>query len=114
MKKLLFLLSVSLLLGLGSATCAQTTPTGPASAATLPLHDYCVLMNGRMMFVQAGKLLPMTETMTMRDGTVCRINGRCTRKDGTVIQMKEGEHMMKNGKIMKTPSFLSKGANAGA
>ncbi|MBC6609177.1 hypothetical protein H8B13_20325 [Hymenobacter sp. BT188] len=112
MKKLPFLLFVFLLLGLASASHAQTSPPGPAAA--LPLHDYCVLKDGRMMFVQGGQLLPMTQPMTMRDGTVCRTNGSCTRKDGTVIQMKEGEHMMKNGKIMKNPRFLSKGAKAGA
>ena len=98
MPKPLPILVMLLLAAIPGATPAQNVP---AREAVLPTHDHCLLKDGKMMIIRGSEVLPLTETTTMRDGTICRTGGSCTRKDGTVIQMKEGEHMMKNGKIMK-------------
>lgn len=87
-------------MGLANATHAQSTPE---PVAAKPSHDYCLLKNCKMMIIRGRKMLPMTEDMTMRDGTICRTDGSCTRKDGTTVHMKEGQHMMMNGKMMTNP-----------
>ena len=91
---------------LSPAAYALTAPGPPVAQATpTPSHNYCLLQNGKMMVVKGGKLLPVTEAMTMRDGTICRPDGTCTRPDGTVVQVREGQHMMKNGKQMRNTRF---------
>ena len=101
-----FILMVSLLLvGFSAETRAQTMPPAPAKATALATHKYCLMKDGKMMIVEGGRLRPMTENMTMRDGTLCMTDGTCKRTDGTIIHMKEGEHMMMSGKMMRNPSF---------
>ena len=43
--------------------------------------------------------MPMEKDMTMKDGTVCMVNGECVMKDGKKMTMKEGECMDMNGKM---------------
>ena len=101
MNKLISLLALLLITGLGSAAQAQTEPEGKNIAAAKPAHDYMMMKNGKMMMSHGGKMMPMTANMTMADGTLCMTDGTCKRKDGTVTKMKDGDHcMMVNGRMM--------------
>ncbi len=102
MKKLPYFLSVLLLTGLAPVAQAQTTPKASKSAAKSS-HDYCMMKDGKMTMMKDGKSMPMTQDVTMRDGSVCRTDGTCKMKDGTVMKMKEGQCMMKNGKMTMAP-----------
>lgn len=102
MKNLPLPLLLFLIVAVANASHAQAAP-----ATTKPSHDYCLMNDGKMMIIRGRKMLPMTEDMTMRDGTICRMDGSCTRKNGTIVQMKEGQHMMMNGKMMAN-SFVRK------
>jgi len=98
MKKVTFLLLALGTTGLVSVQ-AQTHPASHASQTT---HDeYMVMQGGKMMMAHGGKMMPMTENMTMTDGTLCMTDGTCKRKDGTVVKLKEGDHcMIENGQMV--------------
>ena len=70
----------------------------PSAAAM----DGVVMQNGKMMMMKAGKPMePMTQDITMSDGTVVTVDGTVKRKDGTQTRMTNGQMMMMDGKIME-------------
>ena len=103
MKNLMKLLPVLLLSSVCTLAQAQTTPA--AKPMTGKMHDGkmamtgCMMQDGKMMMMHGSKMMPMTKDMTMSDGTVCKTDGTCTMKDGTVMTMKDGQCMMMNGKM---------------
>jgi hypothetical protein len=96
MKSFAYLLPVLLALGLSTGAYAQANQpaTQPATQpAAQPAFgkpgDYCILKNGNMMMVMQGHLMtPMTADMTMKDGSMCLIDGTCKRPDGTLVKIK--------------------------
>ena len=73
------------------------------------MKDCCMMKDGKMMLMKAGKTLPMEKAMTMKNGTKCMTNGECVMKDGKKMQMKEGECMDMSGK-MGNCDMMNKGA----
>jgi len=71
------------------------------------MKDCCMMHDGKMMVIKDGKTMPMEKNMTMENGTTCMTNGQCTLKDGTKMQMKEGQCMDMNGKLDQC-SMMSK------
>ena len=61
------------------------------------MKDCCVMKDGKMMMMKDGKMTPMTEDMTLADGTKCMANGECIMKDGTKMMMKDGDKLMMDG-----------------
>jgi len=111
MKKLPYLLTALLFAGLTSATHAQTTPKAAhhtyAATKSMAMNG-CMMKDGKMMMMKGGKMMPMTENMTMSDGTMCMTDGTCMKKDGTKMTMTNGQCMMMNGK-MTTMDEMKKG-----
>lgn len=62
-------------------------------------HECCVMKDGKMMHYKDGKMMPMEKDMTMKNGTVCMVNGECVMKNGKKMTMKDGECMDMNGKM---------------
>ncbi len=55
-----------------------------------------------MMMMKMGKSAgPMTSDVTMSNGTKVTITGLMIMRDGTRLEMKDGEMMMMDGKIMQ-------------
>ncbi len=55
-----------------------------------------------MMMMKMGKPAgPMTSDVTMSNGTKVTITGLMIMRDGTRLEMKDGEMMMMDGKIMQ-------------
>ena len=65
------------------------------------MKDCCMMKEGKMMVCKDGVTMPMEKDMTMKNGTVCMVNGECVMKDGKKMTMKEGECMDMNGKMDK-------------
>lgn len=63
--------------------------------------ECCMMKDGKMMHCKDGVCMPMEKDMTMKNGTVCMVNGECVMKDGKKTSMKEGECMDMNGKMDK-------------
>ena len=81
MKNSLKLLSLLLLSGAFNLAQAQTTPqnkamTGKMQKGKMAMNG-CTMKDGKMMMMKGGKMTPMTETMTMSDGSVCMTDGTC-------------------------------------
>ncbi len=59
--------------------------------------DGFMMMNGKMMMQQNGKMSTMHHDTTMSNGMQVMINGNCINKEGTKFTMKEGQHMDMTG-----------------
>ena len=64
------------------------------------MKDGCMMKDGKMVCIKAGKMMPMEANMTMKNGMVCMPSGECMSKSGMKTMMKEGEHMDMNGNVM--------------
>ena len=82
--------------------------SGKMSSMGKMSKDCCLMKDGKMMMMKGGKTMPMTESMTMADGTVCMADGTCKMKDGKTMAMKDGQCMMMDGK-MTTMGGMKKG-----
>jgi len=60
-----------------------------------------MMIDGKMMVINDDKTTPMEKEMTMQNGTKCTTSGVCTMKDGTKMQMKDGDCMDMSGKMDK-------------
>ncbi|TDN36919.1 hypothetical protein E4631_20220 [Hymenobacter sp. UV11] len=113
MKKFAYLLSVLLVTGLTTVATAQTTPKAKSAKAGMAMGkmamDGCTMKDGKMMVMKGGKMMPMTENMTMSDGSMCMTDGTCMKKDGSKMTMKDGQCMMMDGK-MSSMSDMKKGS----
>ncbi len=66
--------------------------------------DNCVMMHGgKMMCMKDGKTIPMTSTMTMKNGTKVMADGMVKMKDGKTMMLKDGQSVMMSGKVDKMP-----------
>ena len=107
MKNSLKLLSLLLLSSAFTLAQAQTTPknkpmSGKMQKGKMAMNG-CTMKDGKMMMMKGGKMMPMTQNMTMSDGSMCMTDGTCKMKDGTTMKMKEGQCMMMNGKMTMHP-----------
>ena len=60
----------------------------------------CVMMHdGKVMMMKGGKTTPMTEDMTMSNGTMVMKNGTLMMKDGTSKRLQEGEAVYMDGSM---------------
>lgn len=67
--------------------------------------DGVMMQNGKMMRVQNGQMTVLQDHgVTMSNGTKITSDGTCTKKDGSKMMMKEGQHMDMSGYMipMKT------------
>jgi hypothetical protein len=116
MKNAVNILALSLLIGLGSAAQAQT-PAKPMThkpgqmKADGMTHDCVVMKDGKMMMMQGGKTMPMTQEMTMTDGTKCMTDGTCVKKDGTKMTMTNGQCMMMDGSMTTMDHMMKKSSH---
>jgi hypothetical protein len=104
MNKFAYILSALLVTGLTTVATAQTAPkANPTKSMGKMSRDYCMMKDGKMMMMKGGKMMPMTENMTMSDGSMCMTDGTCMKKDGTKMAMKNGQCMMMDGKMTMHP-----------
>ena len=67
-------------------------------------HDHMMMKDGKMMMMKGGQMTPMTETMTLSNGTQVMADGTCMMKDGKKMMLKEGQEIGTDGKMhMDTP-----------
>ena len=106
MKPTTVLLSLLLLAGTCGAARAQLVAPGAARTAQFTgqaAKGYCLMKDGNVLLVKNGETAPMTATLIMGDGSLCKPDGTCQRKDGTIVHLKEGQSMLMNGKITRHP-----------
>ncbi len=72
--------------------------------------DHIAMENGKMIAVIDGKIIPMDQNVTMKNGTECMTDGTCMLKSGKKIIMKNGDMMDMNG-VMFSKDHLPQKAN---
>ena len=87
-------------------TSANLNAQSKTDTTMVMIKDYCMMKDGKMMHIKAGKMTPMKKSMTMKNGTTCMVNGECVMRDGTKMLMKEGECMDMEGSVAKSPKEL--------
>lgn len=85
-----------LIMVLSFSTTSASAQTKTKSATA---KECCMMKDGKMMHQKDGVTMPMDKDMTMKNGTVCMVNGECVMKDGKTMKMKEGECMDMTGKM---------------
>lgn len=55
--------------------------------------DGVMMKDGTMKLIKSGKVTPMTEEITMSNGTSVLTDGTIIKKDKTRMMMQEGQHM---------------------
>lgn len=61
--------------------------------------DGVMMQNGKIMMVKKGQMTTLDHDMTMSNGTKIMTDGSYTPKDGTTLQLKEGQHMDMSGNL---------------
>ena len=80
--------------------CFTTTSiSAQTKKESAKMKDCCMMKDGKMMCCKDGVTMPMEKDMTMKNGTVCMVNGECVMKDGKKMTMKEGDCMEMSGKM---------------
>src|SRR4051812_4284099 len=82
---------------------AQNTKTDTMHKMSDTTMNCVVMMNGKMMTMLNGLTLPMTQSMTMSDGTTVMTDGTVKRKHGKTMMLKDGYCVKMNGKVEKMP-----------
>lgn len=70
---------------IATSSFAQTKPD------TIKVKDCCMMKDGKMMHMKAGKVEMMDREMTMKNGTKCMSNGECITLNGEKMVIREGE-----------------------
>ncbi len=60
-----------------------------------------ILKNGKIMLEEGGTMSPLTKEYVFETGVKVSLTGKVTKKDGTTVQLKEGESAWADGTIMK-------------
>jgi ribosomal protein L14 len=69
----------------------------------------CVMMdNGKMMMMKHGQTMDFTKEMTLKNGTLVMTDGTIKRKNGTSVQLKDGDCIMMDGKVTHNKEGMKK------
>lgn len=74
-------------------------PTKNKRLLSKGMEDCAMMTSGKMMRVQDGKKMPLTETMTMNNGTKVMANGNVTMANGQTIMLHNGQCVMMDGQV---------------
>lgn len=92
--KLFSMLAFALLFFAPAAVKAQQS-----KVETSVVKDGFVMMDGKMMILENGKMTPMKKNIVMENGTKIKKNGMIRTKDGKKIKMKNGNCSDKMGAV---------------
>lgn len=104
--KTLFFVLAAIFISFGLFAQSDTT-MNKMKHDKMPMHDKmqmlkkdgCMMMDGKMMMIKDGKMTAMKKQMTLGNGTKCMVDRTCVKKDGSKINMKEGDHMDMDGNM---------------
>jgi hypothetical protein len=94
-----------LILSLATAICVS------ASAQTGP-RIYIQMKGGKLTEMVNGKLTPVTQDISLTNGTTIHPDGSINGRDGNLIKLQEGQYMTMDGKIRLLKDMAGKPATA--
>ncbi|MDB4925134.1 DUF6799 domain-containing protein [Mucilaginibacter sp.] len=82
---------------------AQNTKTDTMRKMSDTTTNGVVKIDGKMMTMMNGQTMPMTQSMTMSDGTIVMTDGTVKWKNGKTTMLKEGYCVKMDGQVEKMP-----------
>jgi hypothetical protein len=98
-----------LALALAAFVCLATT--GSASAQTGP-RIYIMMKDGKLSEMINGKKQPVTQDISLTNGTTIHPDGSINGRDGNLTKLEEGQYMTMDGKIRLLKDMAGKPATA--
>ncbi|MBI3385445.1 hypothetical protein HY030_04600 [Candidatus Gottesmanbacteria bacterium] len=114
MKKIFLLLGLAsalVLAGCGPQKTVENSsaPTSGLKVETLTpgaeVKESYFLKNGVMMVFRNGQYSNMEKEISLQDGSIVGKTGLVRRKDGTTFQLKEGQSITVDGRILEPPIY---------
>jgi hypothetical protein len=68
------------------------------------VRDHIMVKDGKAIIMKDGKSMLLEDEMTMPNGVVVMKNGSYTTREGKTMQIKEGEKMTMDGKLVAAPA----------
>ena len=106
MKKLLMCLLFA-----GSLTTVATAQDRTAAPKTQTSHqgkDYVIMKDGKTHLVKGGNITSLENDMTLPNGATISTTGIIKSSEGTTFQLKEGEKLDLDGKMMMKTDEMKK------
>jgi uncharacterized protein YdeI (BOF family) len=102
MKTLLILLGAILfsVSAMAQDTLGKSKPMQDQST-TMDKKDGYLMKHDKVMEIKDGKVSTLTADATLANGTVIMADGTVKNKDGSVVKLKNGEHIDLQGNITK-------------
>ncbi|MBC6991878.1 MULTISPECIES: DUF6799 domain-containing protein [Hymenobacter] len=106
--KIRVFLPIALLVSLSAlAAQAQTklpprkpvAPRGRVAPTGITLKDGAMMKEGKVMMTQNGHTDPLSQDVTLVNGTKIAVNGTVTAPDGTTTMLKEGDYVSLTGRV---------------
>jgi len=91
------LLIIVLAFTLGTSLKAQDTTSHKKMHHQM--KDCVMMKEGKMIQMKDGKTMDLTQDVTMTDGSVVMANGSLKKKDGTTVELKNGDCVMMDGTV---------------
>ena len=100
MKKLLMCLLIA---GSFATVASAQSGTKTKTQNMQQVKDYVLMKDGKMHLVKGGNITSLENDLTLANGTTISTAGAVKTSDGTTMQLKEGEKIDMDGKmVMKT------------
>lgn len=74
-------------------------PTKDKRLLSKGMEDCAMMTDGKMMRMQDGKKMAMTETMTMNNGTKVMTDGKVEMAGGQTMMLHDGQCVMMDGQV---------------
>jgi len=108
MKSTISLFAALLLAGTSLTAQAQTKmparkPVAPRQKVVIQgetMKDGAVMKEGKVLFTQQGQTNPVTQPVTLVNGTKIMADGSVTMADGSTAMLQEGDRLSLSGRLM--------------
>ncbi|WP_223653796.1 DUF6799 domain-containing protein [Hymenobacter psoromatis] len=89
-------------------------PTKDKRMLSKGMEDCAMMTGGKMMRMQDGKKMAMTETMTMNNGTKVMADGNVAMANGQTMMLHDGQCVMMDGQVKDLKMKGKKGKMMGS
>lgn len=108
MKKLLMCLLIA---GSFATVASAQIGTKTKTQNMQQVKDYVLMKDGKMHLVKGGNITSLVNDLTLPNGTTISTTGTVKSSEGTTLQLKEGEKIDMDGKILMKTDDMKEGIN---
>lgn len=106
MKKLLMCLLIA---GSFATVASAQIGTKTKTQNMQQVKDYVLMKDGKMHLVKGGNITSLVNDLTLPNGTTISTTGTVKSSEGTTLQLKEGEKIDMDGKILMKTDDMKEG-----